>query len=233
MTIPVRAVDKRNEARVSIIADLTSPIPVDDVSIRIMNSRDQMLLSSLVQELGGKFGAQPTQVQYVNGDPEFPDDTSAAVEFNLPIVPRGAGYLPLAPFIEAFAPYAARLRIVYDIKGSFMYRGYINPYTSHDISFTVDSPPLISPNVPEAFYSYDIKIKNSSLTKANLPNYPGKETSTGSSKYSRIALAVGAAIIILSLGFLLALFLPKRKETTDSGTETSSETGKLTGGDHD
>ncbi|HEY3379771.1 MAG TPA: hypothetical protein VGL77_20035 [Armatimonadota bacterium] len=226
--------DQRGEARVSIFADLTAASPIDQISFRIMNNSDPALLQRIAQTLGTKFGAAPVQLRLVNGDPDFPDDKSAAAEFYAPIVPRGEGYLPIKPYVEAFAPYATRVRIVYFVKGPFAYRGYVNPYASHDVTFTVEMPENITPQgaEPLAFYGVDVIIKNPALTAFPLANYPDETRKTTRTLVWRLALAAGVAIIIIMLGMLLALFLLRRQANKEK-RETTAECEITTGGNHD
>jgi len=231
LTAATAAADTRTEARVGIISDQTAPVLGDDVSIRLMNVSDQAMLDRIVQALGAKFNAVPVKVVYTRENDEFPQDAGLAVSFKVPVVPRGAGYLPIAPFVEALAPYAKRLRLAYVVKGPFVYRGYRETYSDKDISFTVKIPP--DGNNQQAFYSMDVAISNPSLTSVAFTNYPEQGNKTPARNHLRIALALGAAIIILALGLLLALLLPRKKQGAGGKPEMIPDREAPTGGTND
>lgn len=238
LALPARAdkpIDARGEARIVIIADTRSTSPADEISLRLMNNSDQGLLTALVRSLGEKFGMQPAAPQYFTGDDNDASDKSAAVKFYASIVPRGEGYLPIAPFVEAFAPYASRLRILYIIKGPFVYRGYQTPYQDRDVAFSVDLPKSLAqnPNEPLAFYGIDVNIKNPTLTTLTLPKYPEEERQRRLISRKRVALAAGVALAIIALGLFLSQLLPLRKKGGSEQKDSPAESDTLTGGNHD
>ena len=231
LTSVAQAADTRAEARVGIISDQTAPTLSDDISIRLMNVSDQTILDHIVQTLGAKLNAVPVKVVFTRDNDNFPQEAGLAVSFKAPVVPRGAGYLPIAPFVEALAPYAKRLRLAYVVKGPFQYRGYRETYADKDVSFTVKMPP--AGDNQQAFYSMDVAISNPALTTVTFPNYPEQGNQSPARNYSRIALALGAAIMILALGMLLALFLPRKKRGVGEKRSMPSDREAPTGGTND
>lgn len=219
----------RGEAQVAIISILANPAPTDEISIRLMNRTDRETLERILQALAARFGAAPAGVKYTEKNVDNPDYAGIAVTCTLPIVPRGESYLPIAPFAQAFAPYVQRVRMVYDIKGDYAYRGYLQPYADRDLSFTV-TPRINTANTTEAFYEMDINIKNSSLTSVAFLNYPEQGRRPHSSRYVRLVLAAGVAIIILALGLLLALLLPQRKKAKSAAPDDPTRDLSIGGG---
>ncbi|MHB9025395.1 MAG: hypothetical protein ACYC7E_14700 [Armatimonadota bacterium] len=200
--------DSRGKAMVMVVADLLSASPVDRVSIHIVNNTDKTLLTGIAQALGTKLKAAPAKLKFEKGDPRFVDDKGIGLDFDLPVVPRGESFLPIAPFIEAFAPHVSHLRIVYYLQGPFDYKGY-ERYEEKGASFTVDPPetPSTDSNVPLAFYGVNVIIKNPALTTMSVPNYP---TAPGARRgLSTLMLGLLIGMAVMAIGIILALMLSR------------------------
>ena len=81
--------DNRGQARISIYSDLNSL--EDDISIRVMNNSKVSVLNDILNRIAYNFRRMPSNVSYLQGDPNFPEDTSAAIRFYMPIVPPPGG----------------------------------------------------------------------------------------------------------------------------------------------
>ena len=210
------AAPARGEAKIGITADLTAGTPDDLVTIRMVDCTDRDRLAAIARDLGARLHAEPTDLVFKAGDPRFVTDSGIGLDFRLPVVTRGESYLPIAPFIDAFAPYASRLRILYVIRGEFTYRGF-QQYDRPDVSFTVDPPTILPPELhtPLAFYGMDVKIKNPALGQVALPNYPVQETPASPpapSPAHRMVLIMLASLIGAAVGLLLVVLLWRWKE---------------------
>lgn len=231
--------DERNETQIAVMVNFNNPSPDDEIAIRLIHNADQKVLENLVTKLSEKFHATPKNVKYdtVSGIDEQKQGT--AVIFNMPIVPRTERYLPIAPFVEAFAVYTNRLRIIYSVQGSFTYKGYEKPYTDSDVAFTVDIKKTAIPNSENslAFYEMDVNIKNPAITRTKFANYPPsaplKKRGTPA-----LLLAIGVAVIILGIGVGLAYLLRCRKTAQVAVTpcaehDVTDKSENQTGGNHD
>ena len=228
---PARAADappSRGAAQVAVMTNLTSTNPTDVVTIRLVAHRDKDVLLRLASTLGDKFGNKPLYFSFEEPDPTFVADKGIGLNFQLPVVPRNEGYLPIAPFIETFAPYASRLRILYYVQGPFTYRGYQH-YQHPDVSFNVMMPdPGPQTSVPLAFYGVDVMIKNPSLTTMTIPNYPttpGTKKSRGIPVFILFALAI---VIGVSGGVLLVMLIAQWK-----AADAARHGGNSGGGQHE
>jgi len=201
---------ERGEALVAVKANMQSN-ESDLISLRIRNNADSAVLQTIASELSRKFRAQPINVNIRAGDPDMINGQSLGLDMCLPVVPRGEGYLPIAPFIEAFAPYASSLQIVYIISGPFTYHGY-QSYSNPDVSFTVD-PPEISPTgtgIPLAFYGVNVTIANSSLTSVPAPHDPLNKHVRTRGHLPIWVIIVIAGLLGAGIGFLAIKFMPKQ-----------------------
>ncbi len=200
------------EAQIAVMADMSANGP-DQLNIRILNSTDQDELRAIAAGIGDKLHAEPTGLSFTTGDPNYITDHSVGLDFLLPVVPRGEGYLPLAPIIEAFAPHVGKIRLLYIIRGSFTYQGY-QEYRNRDFAVTVDPPektPLAS-GTPLAFYGVNAIIKNPSLKSAPMPRYPREEGFISrASRMSPWWWILLAGVLGAGMGLVLAKLLPRRQ----------------------
>lgn len=201
---------QRGEAQVAVIAHLDQPAETDQVSIRLVGNADPKPLQDLALTLGAKIKATPLGMSYTTGDPEFIRDKSIGLEFTMPVVPRHDGYLPIAPFVEVFAPHVSELRIVYIVHGNFRYRG-VNYYKRRGLSVTVD-PPEVNANAPDpiAFYGIHVMISNPSLTSVEMPRYAAE-----ANPWLRVLRVLGlvllAGVVGAGIGILFAKWLARWK----------------------
>ncbi|MHB9131708.1 MAG: hypothetical protein ACYDBB_11550 [Armatimonadota bacterium] len=211
------APNDRGSAQVSVITDLSNTKSnIDLVDIKIDGNTDKALLQEIVQAVGTKFGAKPTNLKSVSPDPQFSDDNGIGLDFNLPIVPRNEEYLPIAPFIEALAPYARDVRIVYVVYGEFTYKG-IKTLKRSDVTITVNPPEIapIGPGQPVAFYSVDVTINNPKLDAESIPKYEEKVTGQRPVWIGLLLLAGIFAILAVILVMLLSYWKSARVAQTD------------------
>lgn len=208
---PALAADLRGRANVAVMVDLAGNPADDAVTIHLVGNKDRAILSQLAGALGQKFRATPVDMRFVTGDPAFVADGGIGLDLTMPIVPRDEAYLPVAPFIEAFAPYAADLRIVYVVQGDFAYRGYQH-YEDANVAFTMD-PPEIAPNspVPFAFYGMHVKIKNPSLTTLDISKYPEAAKTAGFPRLPAWMVIAFAAAFGAAIGIILLQFIPRKR----------------------
>jgi hypothetical protein len=198
-------------AEVAVSADLTATSPVDFVTLRIPEATDRKQLSAIATALGTHFGTPPAGLSFNTGDPEFIADKGLGLECQLPVVPRQAAYLPIEPFIRAFAPYVSRLRILYIIKGPFTYRGF-QQYHHRDVDISVEPPAPANALLPVGFYSVEVTIHNPHLAALNLP----REVSPPARPFwQHPLLRLGvAALVGISIGLVLALWLARWRART-------------------
>jgi hypothetical protein len=207
--------ENRGKAYVGVVADLASPTLVDQVNIHIVNNKDQQLLTRIAQTLGSKLKGTPTKFKFVTGDPAFVNDPGIGLDFSLPVVPRGESYLPIAPFIEAFAPYVSHLDIMYFIRGQFVYKGY-QSFEQKDVIFKVSLPDVSSQQTDEplAIYGVNVIIKNPSLTTVPVSNYPTAGTRRG---FGTLLWGLIIGIAVMAVGIALALVLSRWQASVASG----------------
>lgn len=196
------------QARISVYSDLNSA--EDDISIRVLNNTDQKVLSDILDRIAYNFRRMPSNVSYVQGDSEFPEDTSAAIRFYMPIVPRQGGELPTDEFVMAVAGHASRMRIVYAIAGNSDFR-MANRFSRDDVDFKA-SEPFINPKSAIgklAVYDADVIIKSPAVAD-------GPVAAKRKRTHNRIALAIAIAIMIIALGIIISQLIPRRHEEADS-----------------
>ena len=221
------AAGERGRAMVAVYADLLSG-PADKVSIRLVDRRDKQALTEIATLLGTKFNAVPEKLTFQSGDPMIIEKEDLGADFFLPVVPRSERILPIAPFIETFAPYASQLRIVFIVRGPFTYQGY-QTYQHPDVTYTVDPPDMSTAKlgIPLAFYGVNVNIRNPSLTSASLAPYQKpSHTRRGRLPVYLWLLFAGAAGAIA--GVILSRMLIRWKASM-----TGTENNPSTGGDHD
>jgi len=200
------------EAQIAVMADMNSAGP-DQLNIHIIDSTDKDELLIIARSIGTKLHAQPTGLAFKTGDPDFIKDKGIGLDFLLPVVPRGEGYLPLAPIIEALAPHVGKMRLLYIIQGPFTYRGY-QQYENDDIQVTVDPPEQTQPNsgIPLAFYGVNAIIKNPQLKTVPIPRYPQDAAQTNRSwKLSPLWWIFIAGALGAGIGVILSKLLPRRQ----------------------
>jgi len=221
------ALAARGEAKIAVMADFTAISSYDKVSIRLVNNTDRALLTTIAGVLARELHTNATGLTFKTGDPQIIKDHSIGLEFSLPVVPRNEGYLPVAPFVTAFAPYAAKLSIVYIIQGQFTYRGF-EQYQQPDVSFTVDKPEQITYPVPFAFYGMNVMISNPLLGTMQIPKYPTLPPVPAPTKRPdlRVVLLIIAGVLGLAVGFFLVALLLRWKEQHPE-IHTSQPTGEI------
>jgi len=205
---------ERATAQVMVLSSLQSRQGVDIVTIRLTDNTDQDVLMHIAKEIGRKTHTEPTFFSYeMHPTGEWITDTGINLQFQMPLVPRTpagyAGHFPIAPFIEAFAPYAKRLEMLLLIDGAFTYQGY-RQHDSADYTFTVHAD--VNPDTPLAFYSVDAIIKNPTMTSAQLANTPADARRW----HIHWAVWLGLAILIGVLGGALLAMLFARWKAEDA-----------------
>lgn len=226
-TAAQEAPEERGSAMVAVYTDLLSERS-DKISIRLVNRNDKAMLTEIITALGAKFNAAPEKLTFQRGDPQLMAEDDLGADFYLPVVPRGERVLPIAPFIETFAPYASQLRIVFIVQGPFTYQGY-QKYEHPDVSFTVDPPDTNAAKlgVPLAFYGVNVTIRNPSLTSASLPS------NTERRHAQRGRLPVYLWLLFAGVAGALAGVLLSRMLTRWKASMAGTENNPSTGGDHD
>ena len=216
-------VSDRGEALVVVQANVIDSSKTDTVNISITGSMDEQRLREIADVLGEKFNAKPADLVRIEGDPSFFEKKTVGFDLQLPVVPRGEGYLPVAPFIEAFAPHVSRLRIAYLIQGQFTYRGY-QKFERSDVTFTVD-PPEVSPAnspVPTSFYGVNVIIKSPTLSADPIPHYPKPKTPWGIPPWLLIIVIGG--LVGAAVGVFLTMFLPHKRSAKSKQTGDHHDT---------
>lgn len=216
--------EQRGVAEVAVSANLNAKSPRDRVSIRIVNNTNRARLETIIHVLGEKFDARPSAPIFATGDPDIIEDPGIGAAFTLPVVPRSEAYLPVAPFIEAFAPYVAEVHLAYIIDGPFENRG-CRTFENPDATFTVSAPDRADAG-DRAFYAIRAQIKNPALTSVPAPKYAVQygTKGTGRKHASPIILLALAALIGISGGVLLAMLFSHWK-AMDAQASNSTPTG--------
>jgi len=201
---------QRGKAEIGIQSDLTLPAAPDKITIRIVDNTDRQVLTDIANTLGQRFNFTPLRMTFGSGDPQYIQDRGIGLECYIPVVPRQAGgYLPLAPFLEACAPYVSELQIVYFIQGPYAGQGY-EPYKSRDVSLTIDSPEQTNMGTPLAFYGLRAIIKNPDLGGTLSSRHSG-----GGTPRSRLLTLFGmiglAGLIGATVGLILTKVLARLK----------------------
>ncbi|OPZ86310.1 MAG: hypothetical protein BWY76_01008 [bacterium ADurb.Bin429] len=203
----------RGKAYVAVNADVSDRAGRDTVSIRIVNNTDRKKLLEIALALGVKLNTSPEGMTYAAGDPRFVEDGGIGLEFTMPVVPRGDGTLPIAPFIEVLARHVSELQILYIIQGPFTYRG-VQQYTENGIRVTVDPPETTPPNAPMAmaFYGINVSMDNPTPGPVQIPRYSPQE---GHARAWRIVGILGlillAGLIGAGVGLLAVRLLARWK----------------------
>lgn len=203
------------QARISIYSDLNSA--EDDISIRILNNTDQSVLNDILDRIAYNFRRMPSNVTYLQGDPYFPEDTSAAIRFYMQIVPRQGGELPTDEFVMAVAGHASRMRIVYAVAGNSDFR-LANRFSRDDVDFKA-SEPFINPQSATgklAVYDADVIIKSPAVAAGPVA-VKRKRT------HNRVALAIAIAIMIIAVGIIISQLIPRRHEEAGIAIEKDGE----------
>jgi len=202
----------KGTAEVAVVADMTGSSP-DHVSIRILDRREKDQLLQIARAICTRLRTTPQQLTFSSVNPEMVKDTGLGLEFDAPVVPRTAqGFLPIGPFIEAFASQVSHVRIVYVVRGPFKYLGY-ERYSRNDVEFTVDRPeqtPVGTP-VPLAFYGVHAIIK--SPTIAPIPDLPPTPARRPVSIFWLLMLIGIAGVVGAGVGLAIIWFLPRRPDS--------------------
>jgi len=166
----------RGKAYVAVNADVSARAGRDTVSIRIVNNTDRNRLLEIALALGVKLKSSPEGMTYAAGDPRFVEDSGIGLAFTMPVVPRGDGTLPIAPFVETLAPHVSELQLLYIIQGPFTYRG-VQHYADHGVRVTVDPPETTPPNAPiaMAFYGIHVTMDTPAPGPVSIPRYSPQE----------------------------------------------------------
>jgi hypothetical protein len=198
----------RGTAEIGVIANLDGADPLDNVSIRLQDNTDRELLTRVAQAVADKLNAEPADVVIGKPDPEIVRDPGLGLECHMPVVPRVGGTLPIGPFIEALAPYARVINIVYVVQGPFTYTGY-ERFSRADVEYTVDHPEQSAADgaQPVAFYGVHAIIKRPTI-QAAIPDAP--PISRRRLVWLIVLGVVLAGIVGACVGLILVRLLPKR-----------------------
>lgn len=210
------------------MSNLVDGSTLDQLSIRLVDNTDKGKLTAIATALGAKFDATPTEMAFKKGDPNFISDTGIGLNLELPVMPRtGVGPLPISPFVETFAPYVSRLRLVFFITGPYTYLGRQEPYEDADVSVEVKMPDFSADQVPSslAFYGVDVIIKNHALQSFTLPLPAGSVPSPGRpmgrpQRFPLVALLAIAGLVSAAFGIFLSMYLPRWKAAAAVGGNT-------------
>jgi hypothetical protein len=200
----------RGKAFVAVNADISDPAGRDTISIRIVDNTDKAKLMDIVLALGVKMRTAPDDMKYAVGDPQYVEDSGIGLECTMPMVPRGDGYLPIAPFIETLAPYVSEVQILYIIQGPFTYRG-IQRYEKNGVRVTVDPPESAPAGAPVqmAFYGMHATITDPTPGNVSIPHYSPQE---GRARIWRIlGWVLLAGLLGAGIGILVARLLMRWK----------------------
>jgi hypothetical protein len=218
----------RGVAEVGVVCDLTNRGPWDKVGLSIKDNTDEKLLRTIAADLATRFNVPPKLLDIrdpaaAGGDTHpynMIEDKRVGVYVGLPAVPRdGSGKLPFGPFVEAFAPYASELHVVYVIQGPFTFTGMAH-YDNPDVTYTVDPPETRRPASEQptlAFYGVNVMIKHTVIAAGSLPDLqPTGQTATG---HPRLwLLLLGALVAAASIALLVAyIVLPRLKAWATGG----------------
>ena len=209
---PPTAIETPDTAiEIGITSDLTDlSTNRDIISIRLPNNIDEKKLFDIVTVLGSKFNAQPQNVSIQHGDPLTIKDPGIGILLQLPVVPRGAGTLPLSPFIETLARENTQINIVYIITGPFKYIGY-EKYEDKDIKVAFDEPSLMPGAFPVAIYGASITVINQQLVTSKMPDIqpPVKQKSNWIWPWIFGILIIG--MVSATMAILTMIYLPRLK----------------------
>jgi|GEM_PF-6854095 len=194
--------------QVAVISEQSVYSKVDEVTIKLVGYQDEELLQMIAERLEAQFKRKITDFEITKGSDVYDDDLSYSMSFYLKIVPYGKEYLPVSEFINAVAPYAKRIRIVYSIQGKFPYRGYTSSFSNKDVEFKVFIPDSLNRDLA-SIYDFDIYIKNPNVTDVDIPRY---EKESNIWKIMRLIIAGGALVIIVALGIIISVILGHKRE---------------------
>jgi hypothetical protein len=200
------------EARVAV--DSFTNQATDEISFHVLNNKDKQLLANILQALSAQFVIAPTNVTYFDRNPDDSADLTASVTFNMPIVSRLGGSLPIDQFIQAFYPVVSRVSVLYAIHGAYAYQPFHTRFSASSVHMTED-PPNISSHMdsePFAIYLADVSIVSQQLTTTQADTQKSQQAARQKHRRMIIAIAIGVALVIIALGVLFALLLPRRKE---------------------
>ncbi len=203
----------RGQARILVRADMANAPDADNVIIRIVDNTDKQRLADIAEQLGQRFHAQPTNLTYESyqtGDSEFITDKGIGLNFYLPVLPREQGHaLPLASFLEVFAPYVSHIRMLYLIQGNYACTGY-EPYRNTAVTLKVDAPVANTNALHTAFYGVRADITAPTLNgpSPGTPGGPGRHNNRLLTLLGFIALA---GVIGASIGIGLSIILNRWK----------------------
>lgn len=211
---------ERGTIRVLVSSNLNADPPRDYVSIIVAGQQDKALLMELAQRLGKVAGDQPTFFAYERGTPPLSD--ALGLSFTLRVMPRDGRTLPTNALLEAFAPYASHLQVMYQIEGPFSYNADWE-VTNQDVSFKItkvfEAP--ASTNPPFVIYDTEARITNPELTSASLSDYLAAQHGKKRPRKGTLYLLLGLAVVIgISGGMLIAQLLKqyKTEETINMAT---------------
>jgi len=203
--LPVVAQPSPDRGRASIMvgADVFNSPDADKIIIRIVDNTDERLLANIAEKLGQRFHAKPTNLSYETYDTnEFITDKGIGLNFYLPVLPREQGHaLPLAPFIEVFAPYVSHLQMLCLIKGNYACTGY-ESYRNPEVKLKLEDPVPSNNALQTAFYGVRADIA-SPILHPQLWQMPlGR-----GSKNNRILVLFGYIVLAGIIGATIGLFL--------------------------
>lgn len=229
LMLPAPAQNVRNTAEVAIMANLTDSSPLDTVTICMKGSQDKDLLIRLANALGAKYNTAPTFFRFETGEPPF-SEGELGLTFDMPVLSNGRQTLPIAGFLETFAPYSARLRIVYIINGPFTNIGsqqIDNP--DFALKVTANATPTANLSTPLAIYDVDAIIKNPALGSVSYADNPAGNGTTKRRGMLPIFILFALAVIIgVSGGIIITMLLKQSK-----AHETAPRAGTPNGGQHE
>ncbi|MHB0935379.1 MAG: hypothetical protein ACYDCO_16560 [Armatimonadota bacterium] len=196
-----------------IAADLTVDPPEDYVSIIVEGQEDKVLLMTLAQNLGKAVGGEPIFFAYERGAPPLSNALALSFKLKGGVMPRDGRTLPTNILLEAFAPYASHLQVLYQIEGPFAYATDWQ-MTNKDVSFKItkvfESPQGTTP--PFVMYDTDARIINPALTSASVSDYLASQHGKKNPRKGTLFLLLGLAIVIgVSGGMLIAQMLKQWK----------------------
>jgi len=213
---------ERGTVRMLIASNLGTDPQQDYVSIIVQGKEDKTLLMTLAQNLGKAVGGEPTFFAYEHGTPPLSNALALSFTMKGGVMPRDGRTLPTNALLEAFAPYASHLQVLYQIEGPFAYAAdwhMANKDVSFQINKVFESPQGTNP--PFVMYDTDAKITNPAVTSASVADYLASQHGKKPRK-GMLFLLLGLAIVIgVSGGMLIAQLLKQWKTTESVRTATS------------